>query len=315
MGVTLIYTPPGSYLFHMILLTGATGFIGRNLLEKLTAIDKVRCLVRNKEKAEELERQGYETGVWNMGDRQIPSGVLRGVDVVIHAAAQMRGKAKDFREVNVAGTKQLIETCKKEQVRQIIFLSSILAADGYHNEYGKSKREGEEYIRRSMIDYTILRIGNVYGSNDQRTFEKLIWLIEKMPFLVVFGKEGVNTNFVHIKDVTKAIVNAVKNQKSKNKTYYLVGEKLSYKDFFVLMSRKMNKKKLIITLPAAPARLALSLYQSTVGRHIKLPVHPDPMIISREFSTEDAEMDLGFHKSTNDTLLRTARLVLSNEKK
>lgn len=98
----------------MILLTGATGFIGSNLLEKLSKMGRVRCLVRSKEKAEELEKFGYETAIGDMKNRQIPPGMLHGINVVVHAAGLIHGKTKDLREVNVVGTKKLIEVCKRE---------------------------------------------------------------------------------------------------------------------------------------------------------------------------------------------------------
>ena len=291
----------------MILLTGATGFVGKRLLEKLTKHGRVRCLVRDNDKAEELRKKGHETTVWELGKGMPAQDALKGIAVVVHAAAQMRGTKKDYKLVNVEGTKRLLEACRKENTKQIIFLSSILAADCYNNEYGKSKRECERLIRESGIAYTILRIGNIYANDDLRTLAKIVGIVRKMPLLFVFGKGDVNMQFVNADDVTNAITAAVGNKKAENKTYYLVGEPMGYKDFFRTIAGRLNRKRLIIHIPITLARLAFSIYQRTIGNYIKLPVHPDTLLISNMFNTTEAEKDLGFNKSKTETMLQLVK--------
>lgn len=294
----------------MIFLTGATGFVGQHLIEKLAKRGKVRCLARDKGKAEELRKRGYETAVWDLGKEapvQDASDALKGVDVVVHAAAQMRGTKKDYRLVNVEGTKRLLEACKKEGTKQIIFLSTILAADCYNNDYGNSKRECERLIRNSGIGYTIFRIGNIYANDDMRTFARIVRIARKMPVLFVFGKGDVNIQFVNADDVTDAITAAVGNKNAINRTYYLVGQPVRYEDFLRMITARLNRKRLIIHIPMMPARLAFSIYQKTIGSFIQLPVHLDTLLISNVFDTTEAERDLGFNKSKTETMMQLVR--------
>lgn len=294
----------------MILLTGATGFVGQRLIEKLAKHGKVRCLARDEGKAEELRKRGYETAIWDLGkdgkDSPVQSvqDALKGVDVVVHAAAQMRGTKNDYRLVNVEGTKRLLEACRKEGTKQIIFLSTILAADCYNNDYGNSKRECERQIRNSGIGYTVFRIGNIYANDDLRTFAKIIRIVRKMPVLFVFGKGDVNMQFANADDVTNAIAMAVGNKKAMNKTYYLVGQPVGYEDFLRMIAGRLNRKRLIIHIPMTASRLAFSIYQKTVGNFIRLPVHPDTLLISNVFDATDAEKDLGFNKSKTETMMQ-----------
>ncbi len=291
----------------MILLTGATGFVGQRLIEKLAKHGKVRCLARDEGKAEELRKKGHDAAVWDLGkDAPVQSvqNALKGVDVVVHAAAQMRGTKNDYRRVNVEGTKRLLEACRKEGTKQIIFLSTILAADCYNNDYGNSKRECERLIRDSGIGYTVFRIGNIYASDDMRTFAKIAGMVRKMPVLFVFGKGDVNIQFVNADDVTDAIATAVGNKKAINRTYYLVGQPAGYEDFLRMIAGRLKRKRLIIHIPMMPARLAFSIYQKTIGSFIRLPVHPDTLLISSVFNTTEAEEDLGFNKSKTETMVQ-----------
>lgn len=291
----------------MILLTGATGFVGQRLIEKLAKHGKVKCLARDEAKADELRKKGHEAAVWDLGkDAPVQSvqDALKGVDVVVHAAAQMRGTKNDYRRVNVEGTKRLLEACRKEGTKQIIFLSTILAADCYNNDYGNSKRECERLIMDSGIGYTIFRMGNIYASDDMRTFAKIAGMVRKMPILFVFGKGDVNMQFVNADDVTDAIAAAVGNKKAINRTYYLVGQPAGYEDFLRMIAGRLKRKRLIVHIPMIASRLAFSIYQKTIGSFIRLPVHPDTLLISSVFATTEAEKDLGFNKSKTETMVQ-----------
>src|SRR3989344_1872966 len=97
----------------MIALTGATGFIGINLIEQLGS-KKIKCLVR-----------------------------------------------KYTEKLN----KNLVDSCKKNKIKRIIFVSSMASTKDYLDDYGRSKRAAEVLIKKSGLDYTILRPSFVYGKN------------------------------------------------------------------------------------------------------------------------------------------------------
>lgn len=281
----------------MILLTGATGFVGQQLLSKLAKVDKVRCTIRDETKSEELKNKGCEPVFWDLA-KDVQPEIVTNVDVVVHAAAELRGTKKNF-EANVIGTKNLVEACKKAGVKHLIYLSSILADEIYNNDYGLSKREGEEIIKSSGLKYTILRIGNIYSKNNAKTFGKLLKIVKLFPVLIVFG--GVTTHFVRLDDVTDAISAAIKNPKAYNKTYFLVGQKLTFWEFFKLASNKLGKKKLIIRIPILVAKIAFAVYKP-ISKIIRLPVHPETLIINKEFDSSGAEKDLMFHRSNSDDM-------------
>lgn len=282
----------------MIFLTGATGFVGQNLIRKLAKKDKVKCLVRNESKAEQLKKEGYETLVGDIS-KYVPPEELDGAEVVVHAAASLRGKGKEWWEVNVKGTENLVNACKKAGVKQIIYLSSIMAHEKYDGEYSVSKRAGEEEIKKAGIDYVILRIGNIYSKNNTRSFGNLLNAVRKIPVIIVV--RNVKAHYVSLEDVNNAIVAAMKNPEVKDKTYYLVGEALLFKDFFRLIAKKLGKKRIIISVPAFPVKITLSIYNKIIGNFIK-PIRMRTFLINNEFDSGDAERDLRFHKSTAENL-------------
>ncbi len=287
----------------MILLTGATGFVGSHLLNKISKIDKVRCLVRYERQAEELKKKGYETFIGDILENKRLLEATRGVDIVIHSAALMRGTRKQYELVNVIGTKNVVEACKKENVKQIIYLSSVLADEDYDNGYGKTKRKGEDIVKNSGICYVILRLDVVYGKNDKRTVGKIANAIKKSPVLMLFGKGRVNTHFLHIENATDAITAALKNTKAKNKTYCLAGEKIDYDELVRIFADKTKKRKMVLYAPFPLLKFLFYIYKHTIEPYVKLPLHFDTLFISKDFDTSKAKKDLGFRPSTKDTLI------------
>lgn len=169
-----------------ILVTGATGFVGRTLVPLLLARGHhVRAAVRRSD----ASVPGAEiVAVGDIGPGTDWTLALDGVDAVAHLAARvhvMRDTAADplaaFRHTNTAGTRRLAEACAEQGVRRFVHLSSIKAvvdesraepvtddtpADP-HSPYGVSKREAEQALealhRRGVLDPVILRPPLVYG--------------------------------------------------------------------------------------------------------------------------------------------------------
>lgn len=208
-----------------ILLTGASGFIGRHVARKLASVPhfQVVCLLRegaNHTHAESLKQDGaivfpgnfYETSVIKDAFKRYP------FQQVIHLAAIRGGgnaSAADFREVNIAGTERLLREAYEQKVEKFIFCSSV----GVHgtipsavpaeietpfcgdNQYHQSKIVAEEavqdYIRRGLNAY-IVRPTITYGVGDDGFPHTLIQLVRKRMLLLP------RTNHqVHLVDVER----------------------------------------------------------------------------------------------------------------
>jgi len=227
----------------MILITGATGFIGQNLLKALLGKKiPIRCLVRDKKKIK--ENSGLEIVEGDLRDKERLFEATKNVDIVIHLAAVIKSlNSQDFTDVNVKGTRNLTEACLKNKVKEIIYVSSLDACLTRTNFYGESKALAERVIVESSINYVILRPAFVYGkeSEDIVTLKRLV---QRLPFIPVIGNGKAMLQPIYVEDVCDIIVRFVENG-VKNKIYYLAGEERISVDGFIDKIASYYLKKVI----------------------------------------------------------------------
>src|SRR3989344_21776 len=192
----------------MILITGGTGYIGSNLL-KLLEGKKIRLLVNDS-----YVNENFEAVNGDLTDVESLDKALKNVETVIHLAAATHSKDdKMFNIVNVNGTKNLIEACKKNKIKRIIFMSSMAATRRFRDSYGESKYKAQELIRNSGLKYTILRPSLIYGKGSLG-MKHTVEYIKKVPFFIpIIGKGEAIIQPVYIDDVLKAIISCLDNDK------------------------------------------------------------------------------------------------------
>ncbi len=176
-----------------VLVTGATGFIGRALAARLAAAGlKMRCLARRGSDTSGLEAAGMECVEGDLLDKASLEKAVSGVSAVWHLAALVRSnkilarrkKIEDqFHSVNALGTENLARVSASAGVKRFIYFSSISAlgpGDNLNEEakprpitaYGHSKLEGELLLRKAAggtcLDFIILRPAMIYGPGAER---------------------------------------------------------------------------------------------------------------------------------------------------
>ena len=232
-----------------ILITGATGFIGRNLVKALYNEGyNVRCLVRKSSKIEELEKLGVEIA---FGDLLEPSSLekaVEGVSIIFHTAGEVYSNdPEDYDEINVKGTGNLFNAAINKQIDRIIYFSSIAATGPmidkkillnenapYNpvNAYGVSKYKAEVMARQFCQDHkipiVILRFPVVYGpavSENSRVF-MFIHMIRKRLYKVIGSGENI-ISLCHIDNLIHGVLLAAKQKNSFGKVY-LIADKRPY---------------------------------------------------------------------------------------
>jgi len=146
-----------------ILITGASGFLGRSLLEQVVGIgDRVVCFGRTRPATTGIEfRQG---SLLQAGDCR---RALEGCDTVLHLAA-VTGKQKpeEYFRVNTEGTRVLLRAAKDAGVRAFLYVSSIAAKfkNRFPYPYAESKRKAEDLVRAGGLPWTIVRPTMIFGS-------------------------------------------------------------------------------------------------------------------------------------------------------
>ncbi len=181
----------------MILITGATGFLGRNLCEYLVGQGyAVRALVRPTSEASFLETLGVEIARGDVWDADSVNRAMVGCDYVVHAAAHFRlwGPARPFTKTNVEGTHHVLEAALQAQVKKFIHISTIIVVGPQEtgvvitettpcrpyptDNYAKTKLIGEQLVRTYTgkgLPAVILRLGALYGPYGHYAFNRLFF--------------------------------------------------------------------------------------------------------------------------------------------
>lgn len=164
-------TPASNPPAAQVAITGATGFIGRQLCCSLIEQGfRVRALVRAPERAASLRRAGIELVPGDLATDAAIQHLLSDSSAVIHCAGSVRGRTfADFAPANVCGMAQLCAALRRHPQCRLLALSSLAAREPGLSPYAASKRAGEEVLLDSGIDnpWAILRPPAVYGPGDR----------------------------------------------------------------------------------------------------------------------------------------------------
>jgi len=229
-----------------ILLTGATGLVGRHLLPELLAAGvEVRCFLRpGREKAlaqpdlTPFDASRVEVVHGDLRDIDERSdeyvGHVKGCDAVVHLAALPPTSPKEeMNQINIYGTRGLISATKKtHKTKRFLHFSSAECTDSLiYNEFRDSKKASEKPVRGSNLEWTVFRPAPIYGPGDQRFLGPILRKIEAGDKFDVPGDGKIRIAPVHAGDVAKAIVACLHYGMAVDAVYHLAGPGIAYDDF------------------------------------------------------------------------------------
>lgn len=211
-----------------LLITGARGFIGKNLIKS-------------------LEKDGNDFIVFkgNITREEDFTRVDNKIDKVIHLAAKVSCRSKKkIEQVNVRGTENVIKFCQENKVKKLIFLSSIRVLSESSDPYIDSKRKAEELVKNSGVPHVIIRPSLVYGPGDRKNIGAIINMAKKSTIMPVFN---FNMQPVYIDDLIKVIVYSLSIQE--NKELNIVGQEIiKYIDILNIL-KSLGLKLKTINMP------------------------------------------------------------------
>lgn len=253
-----------------VLLTGATGFIGRRVAQRLVGLGhEVRCLVRRT--ADLAPLSGLPVEVW-AGDVTEPDtlpGGLDGVEAVIHLVGIIRERPPQvtFPRVHAEATHHLVEAAKAAQVRRIVFLSAIGARPDPTYPYLLSKWQAEELVKGSGISWTVIRSSIVYGEGDE-FMTRLAALVRRppagdrklSPFVTIIGSGKTRFQPILAEDVARCVADAVSKDDVKDRQVEIGGpERWTYEELVDAVMDTIQVRRPKVHVPVALMRPAVAL--------------------------------------------------------
>lgn len=245
----------------MILVTGATGFVGRHLVHALvTGGYPVRCLVRNVSGARAGLPQGVELVKGDVNNPKTLRTACDGIEGIIHLVAIIREHDREtFERVNVEGTINLVVEAGQAGVSRLIHISAMGARNSPEHRYIYSKWLGEEAVRQSDLAWTILRPSLIYGEGFG-FFDRLLQSIKFFPPPLVPLPGGGHTLFqpITVGDVVKCILLAWHNSTMIGRICELGGpEHLSYRQMLEALLKTRGIKRFMVPIPMPIMRLVV----------------------------------------------------------
>ncbi len=253
---------------HLV-ITGGAGFLGRHVVARaLAAGDRVTVFTRDPHAARtELQRRGVSGAGLCCVDYRPTAGAEIGrllrddrPEVVVHAAASIRGAPSALHEANVGGTRELLKGLAVVGPRpRLVFVSSFAVEDTPPTAYSDSKLAAEKLVRQSPAPWVIVRPTLIYGPHDEgNTLPLAAKLAAGRHWLPDGGRTRIQP--VHVEDAAAAILAAARVPAAVGGTYRLGGpEPVSVHDFRSAVREASGGRARFARLPLRALALAAPL--------------------------------------------------------
>ena len=252
-----------------VLVTGATGFLGRRVVQKLLEHNyQVRCLVRTPGR-ERIFPEGTVDVYY--GDIDSPEALLsacRGVEQVIHLVAVIRETgAATFDAVNRVGVENVVAAASAAGgVQQLIHVSAVGAVNNPEYPYLLSKWQGEQAVVASGLPHTIIRPSIIFGEGDE-FLSSLAALVRIFPLVPIISSGRNRLQPIWVDDVAQCIALSLSRHDLQGHILELGGpEQVSYNEIVGILSRTMGRKRLRLHVPLWIMRINVALMQLLMSR-------------------------------------------------
>jgi uncharacterized protein YbjT (DUF2867 family) len=261
-----------------ILLTGATGYIGKRLLPVLiNQGHEVVCCVRDKQRFpsdgiySHLNISLFEVDFLN----EVPSSsasLLKDIDAAYYLIHSMSSNVKNFERLEEKSANNFVKLIKETSAKQIIYLGGITNEEKL-SKHLASRKKVEEILSQSGIPLTAIKAGIIVGSGSA-SFEIIRDLVEKLPVMITPKWLNTKNQPIAIRNVLEYLTGVLPRQETFNKSYDIGGpDVLSYKEMLLQFAEIRGLKRCIFTVPVMTPRLSSYWLYFVTATSYKLAVN------------------------------------------
>ena len=275
----------------VIAVAGASGYIGQNLLKKLTGHAKVIALSRNGDQRKNTADVEWRScDLFSMKDAEKS---LAGADIAVYLVHSMMKSARlaqgSFEDMDVILADNFAQAAKKQGIQEIVYLGGIIPEEKEEelSRHLKSRLEVEQILRSYEVPVTALRAGLIIGPKGS-SFPILSKLVKRLPLMVLPKWTRSHTQPVALKDVLKALTSLILDFEPAPRTIDIGGpDVMTYKSMMQKTAEVLGEKRTFIDAPyfsLTLSRLWLRLVTQT-SKEIVYPLVESlkhPMVVSPE---------------------------------
>jgi uncharacterized protein YbjT (DUF2867 family) len=295
----------------MILITGATGYIGRHLVARLVAQgERPRCLVREMNRAKRILPtdkvelvQGATTSPASL------DAAVQGVDTIVHAAFltadRKQSTGNEYEKTNVQGTTHLIQAAKKAGVKRVVEIGGLGTRPDKPGSYMQGRYLAEKMLKESGLDWTIIQPSVLFGKNAP-FIKGLVDLIRTSPVVPLIGGGKIMFQPIYVEDVVTVIIKVLEDPVSTaNKTYTIGGPAYySFTQIIDALLQATHKQRIKVPAPTSLVGVGAAVMEAVLP---KPPLTKAAMALFTFDNTTDllsVERDFGFTPLSFTTYLK-----------
>ena len=263
-------------------VTGATGFIGSHLVNKLLESNQDISILSHSNKQKKFMSGAVKVYNGSIENSESLHEFCQHVDIIYHLVGIIaETRTKTFEKTVVQGTQNLVSVAQKFDIKKIVYLSALGTAESAVSKYHQTKFKAEFAIMNSGIPYVILRPSVIYGEGDG-----FISLLQKMitysPFTPVIGSGKFELQPIYIDDLISMMVHI---KHVENEIISIGGpEKLEYLEILHILKKHLGKKRLNLFLPSMLMKLVATVLEKIIK---PAPITKDQILMMEAGSTCD----------------------------